>query len=326
MEFKPGIIVRLKDEKFEEIKKYYLFPQNAFIIERVYEIDKTVIFKGLKDIIIENKFLEPFGEKDDLSNLKEVLSIEDGHLVTNFHIDIDNEEKSPSRLKVNDIGNLLSIAKYEEIVARDEKVQKAHKVFFKKQIRSTETAVSTKNLEKSSYVLILKPEYGYLYPYIAFFFDSAFGKYVLINASPTLKLSGVTNMQIIKNANFAFISKYVLACCVYQNFIEQLFSLGSSKKEEVEPLFDFLRRIRNAMVLENCMPSLFEEAKLKILDSWVLEINKAQTDMLDLMDGKLTFETMKKVFDSLFSDKNELVQNMNKFRLYANDIQKRTSE
>lgn len=321
MELISGNIVKLKPEKFEEVRKYFLFPQNIFIIDDIKIPDDVVTLKGLYNFNIHISDIESLVAQEINEN---EISSSTHNKVFDYNLSI-NTVMVPSRIKVRELGTLVTLSNYDRLLQKNKKLIDRQLVFFSKKIKEGQKDVSTKQTLNSSYVLILKPEYEHFSTYLSFFFDSKYAKFLLLNTSPVNEVEGKSNMKAINDSYLFYLDGQILPCVAYQLFVDYIFSVDSSKSLEVKPLFDFLRMVRDIMVMEICMPSFFRDIKVQIVESWILEINKVPIEMLNLMDGKASYDLVKKVFNSLFSEKNELMQNINKFRLYSNEIIKKAN-
>lgn len=373
MTYKIGNIVKLKDDRFEEIKEYFLFPQNLFYIKQVNNEERTISLVGFYGPYVDYNDIEPVeidGKKDrniyfdanaynvdhqeekiGRTNMQEYfidtleecsssLNIEltDYHYIhqvqnelpevgkylkIHYFIDTQIEKRKTRLVRIKEIGKVVIKRKYEELIGNDDAIKNKGKVFIKRQINLNDEIASNFTNIPYTYVLICNDKYKYRSAYYAFYLESTIGRIGLLNGEVGNVVKGNTSMSFIKEMPIAIIEDYVSACCVFQGFMELLFSYSQKSeknKNDIQPLYDFLTRQRNAMAMELSMPDFFDKFNIKILDNWIKELNLLVPVLDKVTNDESLLDALTRYFRSLFSSGNELMKNMNKYRLYSQEL------
>lgn len=373
MNYKVGNIVRLKDDKFREIKEDFLFPQNLFYIKNVDNVGKTMFLGGffgpdinyddIEPVKIDGKedrniyfdvnaynadhkednsvsnnmqkyFMESLKEESlalniDFDEIHYVHQIQNRlpeigkHLKIHYFIDTKVEKRETRYVRIKDIGNVVIKKKYEELIGKDDSIKTKGKVFIKKQINLSDEIASNFANIPYTYVLICNDKNKYRSAYYSFYLESTIGRIGLLNGEVGNVVKGNTKISYIKDMPIAIIEDYVSACCVFQSFMELLvgYSQETEKnKNDIQPFYDFLSKQRNAMAMELSMPDFFDKFNIKILDNWIQELNHLVPILGKVTNDKSLLEVLTRYFRSLFSSGNELMRNMNKYRLYSQEL------
>lgn len=380
-DYKTGNIVRLRDDKFVEIKEKFLFPQNLFYMKEIRD-NKEVVLYGLRDVV-DTKDILPVkidgkqdrniyydfnlandvnkGHKIDdikvlpdsyyMDSLKDVGTsdgiswydhIKQANISYVHQIQNDFQELalplkihylpqntiSDRKSKVNilkDVCEVVTKSKYLNLIKKDPSLEKEEKIYITKEIDENNLIATKRHKDKFKYdyVLLFKDEFLSHIDFYSFYLNSILGRIALLGGKFTANLHGNTNIRNIKEVPVFFIDGYMSSCCVLQSILELLLTFLFKKddlQKELQPLYDYLRRVGNAMVAEMAIPKYFDEFGIKILDSWTIEVKKIFTHINEITNDTTGFYLIQHLFVSLFSSDNELTKNMNKYRLYSTEF------
>ena len=197
-------------------------------------------------------------------------------------------------------------------------------VYLKKDIDEKDQIASLTDKQKFDYVIICSEVE--MAKYYTFFINSAIGKLFLLPDFKANRLRGRTKISQIKRLPIYYIDEYASGCTILQILMEYLLSYNRSLESlegDVFPtIFNYFASLRDSMVLEMVLPKLFEKANISILKLWGEEIvrlsvkNSGNTDD-EQKDGLVILCTL---FEDLMTSGNELMENMNRLRLYMKDF------
>lgn len=212
------------------------------------------------------------------------------------------------------------LSTFIEKTAEDEKAF----VYLKKDIDEKVQIASLSGKQKFDYVIICSEVE--MAKYYTFFINSAIGKLFLLPDFKANRLRGRTKISQIKRLPIYYIDEYASGCIILQILMEYLLSYNRSLESlegDVFPtIFNYFASLRDSMVLEMVLPKLFEKANISILKLWGEEIvrlsvkNSENTDD-EQKDGLGILCTL---FEDLMTSGNELMENMNRLRLYMKDF------
>lgn len=197
-------------------------------------------------------------------------------------------------------------------------------VYLKKDIDEKDQIASLTDKQKFDYVIICSEVE--MAKYYTFFINSAIGKLFLLPNFKANRLRGRTKISQIKRLPIYYIDEYASGCIILQILMEYLLSYNrsiESLEDDVFPtIFNYFASLRDSMVLEMVLPKLFEKANISILKLWDDEIvrlsvkNSGNTDD-EQKDG---LDILCTLFEDLMTSGNELMENMNRLRLYMKDF------
>lgn len=197
-------------------------------------------------------------------------------------------------------------------------------VYLKKDIDEKDQIASLTDKRKFDYVIICSEVE--MAKYYTFFINSAIGKLFLLPDFKANRLRGRTKISQIKRLPIYYIDEYASGCIILQTLMEYLLSYNrsiESLEDDVFPtIFNYFASLRDSMVLEMVLPKLFEKANISILKLWGDEIvrlsvkNSGNTDD-EQKDG---LDILCTLFEDLMTSGNELMENMNRLRLYMKDF------
>lgn len=197
-------------------------------------------------------------------------------------------------------------------------------VYLKKDIDEKDQIASLTDKQKFDYVIICSEVE--MAKYYTFFINSAIGKLFLLPNFNANRLRGRTKISQIKRLPIYYIDEYASGCIILQILMEYLLSYNrsiESLEDDVFPtIFNYFASLRDSMVLEMVLPKLFEKANISILKLWDDEIvrlsvkNSGNTDD-EQKDG---LDILCTLFEDLMTSGNELMENMNRLRLYMKDF------
>ena len=197
-------------------------------------------------------------------------------------------------------------------------------VYIKKDIDEKDQIASLTDKQKFDYVIICSEVE--IAKYYTFFINSAIGKLFLLPDFKANRLRGRTKISQIKRLPIYYIEEYASGCIILQTLMEFLLSYNRSIEslgDDVFPtIFNYFASLRDSMVLEMVLPKLFEKANISILKLWGDEIvrlsvkNSGNTDD-EQKDG---LDILCTLFEDLMTSGNELMENMNRLRLYMKDF------
>ena len=211
-------------------------------------------------------------------------------------------------------------ATYIEKTTEDEKAF----VYLKKDIDEKSQIASLTDKQKFDYVIICsKVEMA---KYYTFFINSAIGKLFLLPDFKANRLRGRTKISQIRRLPIYYIEEYATGCVILQTLMEYLLSYNRSIEslgDDVFPtIFNYFSSLRDSMVLEMVLPKLFEKANISILRLWGdeivrLSVKNSENTTDNQKDG---LDILCTLFEDLMTSGNELMENMNRLRLYMKDF------
>ena len=211
-------------------------------------------------------------------------------------------------------------ATYIEKTTEDEKAF----VYLKKDIDEKSQIASLTDKQKFDYVIICsKVEMA---KYYTFFINSAIGKLFLLPDFKANRLRGRTKISQIRRLPIYYIEEYATGCIILQTLMEYLLSYNRSIEslgDDVFPtIFNYFSSLRDSMVLEMVLPKLFEKANISILRLWGdeivrLSVKNSENTTDNQKDG---LDILCTLFEDLMTSGNELMENMNRLRLYMKDF------
>lgn len=197
-------------------------------------------------------------------------------------------------------------------------------VFLRKDIDEKNQIASLIDKQKFDYVIICSK--AEMAKYYAFFINSVIGKLFLLPDFKTNRLRGRTKISQIKRLPIYYIEEYATDCIVLQTLMEYLQtynrSIDSVGDDTFSTIFSYFSSLRDSMVLEMVLPKLFEKANISILKLWNDEIvrlavkNQGDTTS-EQKDG---LDVLCTLFEDLMTSGNELMENMNRLRLYMKEF------
>lgn len=154
--------------------------------------------------------------------------------------------------------------------------------------------------------------------YIAFILNSSLGKIYLTEGNMNKPLCG--NVTATKLKNFSLVDipdDYKNPCSELDRVIgvlEQYINAGKTH-QYVTFVQTFMKDLRDAIVMEIFLQPIFEKSNVHVIDCWVEEYNKLHG--LDISDWNTYLNTL---FESLFSQNNQLLESMKQFRMLIEDV------
>lgn len=197
-------------------------------------------------------------------------------------------------------------------------------VYLKKDIDEKDQIASLTDKQKFDYVIICSEVE--MAKYYTFFINSAIGKLFLLPDFKANRLRGRTKISQIKRLPIYYIDEYASGCIILQILMEYLLSYNRSLESlegDVFPtIFNYFASLRDSMVLEMVLPKLFEKANISILKLWGDEIVRLSVKNSGNTDDKQKdgLDILCTLFEDLMTSGNELMENMNRLRLYMKDF------
>lgn len=197
-------------------------------------------------------------------------------------------------------------------------------VYLKKDIDEKDQIASLTDKQKFDYVIICSEVE--MAKYYTFFINSAIGKLFLLPDFKANRLRGRTKISQIKRLPIYYIDEYASGCIILQTLMEYLLSYNrsiESLEDDVFPtIFNYFASLRDSMVLEMVLPKLFEKANISILKLWGDEIVRLSVKNSGNTDDKQKdgLDILCTLFEDLMTSGNELMENMNRLRLYMKDF------
>lgn len=196
-------------------------------------------------------------------------------------------------------------------------------IYIKKEIEEKNIVASLADAERYDYVVICSRKD--MANYYAFFINSAIGRLSLLSEFKSRHLKGKTNMSQVKRLPIFYLEEYASVCLVLQTLMELILSYGkhteSLRKDVLPTIFNFFSSIRDSMVLEMVLPKLFKKSDVSILKTWKEEVVRLAVAIPEDSNGKKDlFELISPLFEDLMSPGNELMENMNRLRLYMKEF------
>ena len=197
-------------------------------------------------------------------------------------------------------------------------------VYLKKDIDERTQIASLYNKQDFDYVIVCsKIEMA---KYYAFYINSAIGKQFLLPDIKNNKFRGRTKISQLKRLPIYYVEEYSSGCIVLQSLIDFLLtysrSVDSIDNDVFSTILNYFSSLRDSMVLEMVLPKLFEKADISILKPWEEEMIRLAARNLDCSKKKEKegLDILNTLFDDLMTSGNELMENMNRLRLYMKDF------
>ena len=197
-------------------------------------------------------------------------------------------------------------------------------VYLKKDIDERTQIASLYNKQDFDYVIVCsKIEMA---KYYAFYINSAIGKQFLLPEIKNNKFRGRTKISQLKRLPIYYVEEYSSGCIVLQSLIDFLLtysrSVDSIDNDVFSTILNYFSSLRDSMVLEMVLPKLFEKADISILKPWEEEMIRLAARNLDCSKKKEKegLDILNTLFDDLMTSGNELMENMNRLRLYMKDF------
>ena len=226
--------------------------------------------------------------------------------------------------KLCELGNIYT-EKNKDNINEIEDQGKHSIIYISRNIDEKKIIASSDADDKYDFYMICKDEN--LAIYLRFFINSIIGKLLLLPDFKNGKLKGKTNFTKLKKLPIYYIHTYANSCMVLQTMID--FWLVYDKKATSlddgvkTAICNYFNSLRDSLVLEMILPELFEKSGVRILQHWKEEIGKMTVKPIvsgNKEEYGLTVITA--LFDSLMTSGNELMENLNRFRLYMDDFMK----
>lgn len=227
---------------------------------------------------------------------------------------IKDGELFDKRIKLSEIATVMTFSKYQLHLIKHPELETNYKLFIPNKISlDTITCIVAKEGEASFVVLADEMKLRY----ISFFLNSTWGKLFLISENKFKKQIGTTNSVLIKNTEFV-LHKEMESSCILIEALSQYLHIYIANNPEYGDRYSatisrFLSQVRDAMVMELFIPDVFKSYHISVLAPWKKEIEK-------IVDESKQEEVITKIFDSLVSSGNELMENMNKMRLFMKEL------
>lgn len=234
---------------------------------------------------------------------------------------------------VNKSNVLGRLGKIEKVLTAKE----YYDTFIGKSIEDEETIVYLKkDIDERTQIATLNSKQNFDYvivcskiemaKYYAFYINSAIGKQFLLPDIKNNKFRGRTKISQLKRLPIYYVEEYSSGCIVLQSLMDFLLSYCRSvdfvDNDVFSTIFNYFSSLRDSMVLEMVLPKLFENADISILKPWEEEVIRLAVRNLDRSEKKEKEELdlLSTLFDDLMTSGNELMENMNRLRLYIKDF------
>ena len=224
--------------------------------------------------------------------------------------------------KLCELGNIYT-GKNKDNINEIEEQGKHSIIYISRSIDEKNIIASSDADEKYDYYMICKGENMSIY--LRFFINSIIGKLLLLPDFKNGKLKGKTSFSQLKKLPVYYIHTYANSCVALQTMIDfwlvydkKMTSLDDGIKTAI---CNYFNSLRDSLVLEMILPELFEKSGVRILKHWKEEIEKLTVNPIvsgNKEEYGLTVITA--LFDSLMASGNELMENLNRLRLYMNDF------
>lgn len=197
-------------------------------------------------------------------------------------------------------------------------------VYLKKDIDERTQIATLNNEQNFDYVIVCsKIEMA---KYYAFYINSAIGKQFLLPDIKNNKFRGRTKISQLKRLPIYYVEEFSSGCIVLQSLIDFLLSysrcVDSVDNDIFSTILNYFSSLRDSIVLEMVLPKLFEKADISILKPWEEEMIRLAAKNLDSSEKreKDGLDILSTLFDDLMTSGNELMENMNRLRLYMKDF------
>ena len=238
---------------------------------------------------------------------------------------------------VHEIQNKIPLLRYDLKIEKVLTVKEYNDTFIKKTIENEETIVYLKkDIDGRTQIASLynKQDFDYVIvcskiemaKYYVFYINSAIGKQFLLPDIKNNKFRGRTKISHLKRLPIYYVEEYSSGCIVLQSLIDFLLSYSRSvdsiDNDVFSTILNYFSSLRDSMVLEMVLPKLFEKADISILKSWDEEMIRLAARNLDCSKKKENegLDILSTLFNDLMTSGNELMENMNRLRLYMKDF------
>lgn len=224
--------------------------------------------------------------------------------------------------KLCELGNIYTDKNKDKINEFEE--QGEHNIIYIRRSIDEKNIIASSEIDgKCDYVMTCKDDNMAIY--IRFFINSSIGKLLLLPDFKSGKMKGKTNFSQLKKLPVYYIHTYADSCIALQILIDfwvvynkKTTSIDDSVKSAV---CNYFYSLRDSLVLEMILPELFEKSGVRILKHWKEEFGKLTVNPIATQNGgECGLTVITALFDSLMASGNELMENMNRLRLYMNDF------
>ena len=223
------------------------------------------------------------------------------------------------RMEVSEMATVMSYSKYSTSYNEQNRTSNNFKLFINRNVSlDAPSSVISENDYKSSYVIIPKSVKDA--HYISLFLNSTVGKSILSSTKDGQIIKGTTNISILKSFPIFYAEEFLTECSVLENMLNSLYVgpvpvvKDPVSKKYVDAIHSFLKQVRDAIVLELIIPSLFRDYNVSVLIPWKEEVEKMSPNGSASEDALLDF------FDSIINQDNKLVESMNKMRILTKNF------
>lgn len=226
--------------------------------------------------------------------------------------------------RLGKIEKVLTAKEYNDTLIRKTIENEETIVYLKKDIDERTQIATLNNEQNFDYVIVCsKIEMA---KYYAFYINSAIGKQFLLPDIKNNKFRGRTKISQLKRLPIYYVEEYSSGCIVLQYLIDFLLSysrcVDSVDNDIFSTILNYFSSLRDSIVLEMVLPKLFEKADISILKPWEEEMIRLAAKNLDSSEKreKDGLDILSTLFDDLMTSGNELMENMNRLRLYMKDF------
>lgn len=244
-------------------------------------------------------------------------------LKIHYHI-MEFVNKSNVLGRLGKIEKVLTAKEYNETLIGKTIEDEETIVYLKKDIDERTQIATLNNEQNFDYVIVCsKIEMA---KYYAFYINSAIGKQFLLPDIKNNKFRGRTKISQLKRLPIYYVEEYSSGCIVLQSLIDFLLSysrcVDSVDNDIFSTILNYFSSLRDSIVLEMVLPKLFEKADISILKPWEEEMIRLAAKNLDSSEKreKDGLDILSTLFDDLMTSGNELMENMNRLRLYMKDF------
>lgn len=244
-------------------------------------------------------------------------------LKIHYHI-MEFVNKSNVLGRLGKIEKVLTVKEYNDTFIKKTIENEETIVYLKKDIDGRTQIASLYNKQDFDYVIVCsKIEMA---KYYVFYINSAIGKQFLLPDIKNNKFRGRTKISHLKRLPIYYVEEYSSGCIVLQSLIDFLLSYSRSvdsiDNDVFSTILNYFSSLRDSMVLEMVLPKLFEKADISILKSWDEEMIRLAARNLDCSKKKENegLDILSTLFNDLMTSGNELMENMNRLRLYMKDF------
>lgn len=244
-------------------------------------------------------------------------------LKIHYHI-MEFVNKSNVLGRLGKIEKVLTAKEYNETLIGKTIEDEETIVYLKKDIDERTQIATLNNEQNFDYVIVCsKIEMA---KYYAFYINSAIGKQFLLPDIKNNKFRGRAKISQLKRLPIYYVEEYSSGCIVLQSLIDFLLSysrcVDSVDNDIFFTILNYFSSLRDSIVLEMVLPKLFEKADISILKPWEEEMIRLAAKNLDSSEKreKDGLDILSTLFDDLMTSGNELMENMNRLRLYMKDF------